>query len=421
MTARALPLPQGVSLPTQSRLLAAIPLLLICLLLAGTPLQLSLGGRQIDLGPLDALIAVLVFAFPLWWRTMPTLTPTTLAALALVWWCGASAVWWSVDVRRSVVETLVLVEAVLTFLVCYNVFTVSRYRLFPIAVRVFGVVLSLQIFWAIYRVVTGGDASAFYDIKNLVKVPLGESNYLAIFLEFGIVYELLARRRGWVVMVALQAVALVLTFSRGGIVALAVTLTLAMVVTLLTAGERRSALIIALPAIAGVLLVPLFEMGQIFVRAFDVIGQAASLRLGLWATAMDVAKWVPVTGVGYGAFESVGGLRHAHSTVFQLLAETGVVGLGLFCAAIIGFVAATHRLSRRLPVGSPRRREALAVTLAFAGVLLHSTIEPFFLDRSALWVGCVLGWMVALPHSPAFDDAGRVVQEEAGPPVSGSV
>jgi O-antigen ligase len=366
-------------------------------------------------GPFDLLLALVVMLLPVWWRRAPRLTVATLAAVAFVWWCLASAVLWSIDMRRSVMSVFALMEACLVFVVCYNVFIATPYRSFESAVRLFGIVLSLQVLWAVWSTLTGGDSRYFYDLKHGAVVPLGASNFVAMFLEFGLVYEILKRRRWWMVVAALHAAALVLTFSRGAVVALGITLTVAWVSLLFTRGERRTAIVVACAAGLATAALWVWPFGRILLEAFTLVGRTASSRFELWGSALGAAEAAPLTGFGIGTFESIGGVRDAHSTIFELLGETGVVGLALFGVMIAGFLLGVARVAWAGSGSKGVRREALALTFAFGAVLLHSLIEPFFFDRSAPWVAVVLAWVMWVAvEAPGADARGRAAASSGG-------
>ncbi len=387
------------SVESSPRWIAAVPFLLMISLLAGTPLVLPLAGRHMGLGPTDFILVVVAFLSPWWWRTRPPVTVATVTAYAFVAWCLASAVFWSVDMRRSVLGTGELLKAVLTFLVCYNAFALSQRELFPRVLRLFNGILAVQLVWGLWSMVNEFGALSFFGLKDAVVTPIGQSNFIAIFFEFGIVYELLTRRKGWLAFGLLQFAALLLTLSRGALVALAITLTVGSMVALVTHGQRKAAaVLIGALATAGLVLLAT-PLGQFIVQAFDIIDRSATARMSLWSAALTAVSHAPLTGIGFGAFESIGGIRDTHSTFFELLSETGVIGLTLFSLAAGAIIAASLVRAWDGRVGEWARRENMALGLALFGVLTHSMIEPFFLNRSAIWTAYVLAWMVAVSGS----------------------
>ena len=115
-------------------------------------------------------------------------------------------------------------------------------------------------------------------------------------------------------------------------------------------------------------------------------GRLASLNTGrpeLWREALRQSRYDRVKGTGAGTFPfthyrfrvSGGVVKHAHSQWFNVLSELGVVGLVLFVAAMVLFVAAA--------VGNPfsRRRDALHPVL----VAMQAGVIAFLVHISWDW------------------------------------
>ncbi len=106
-------------------------------------------------------------------------------------------------------------------------------------------------------------------------------------------------------------------------------------------------------------------------------------RIELWREAARQSRYAREAGTGAGTFpfthyrfrESGGVVKHAHSQWFNVLSELGVVGLALFAAAVVLFVAAM--------VGNPfaRRRDPLHPLL----VALQAGVMAFFVHMSWDW------------------------------------
>lgn len=168
------------------------------------------------------------------------------------------------------------------------------------------------------------------------------------------------RRLLWV-MFGLTATAVPFTYSRGGILGLAVVLT----VLLWSAKRRLLYLAIAL-ASAGVFLVTSPERlttRMESIAQYDT-DESANLRFMSWRVAMLIAQDRPVVGGGFAVFVQRGTYdiylpeypksfgHDAHSIYFNLLGEHGWVGLGLF-VLLVGSVLVTLRGVRRLAKRSP--------------------------------------------------------------------
>ncbi|HEX7938102.1 MAG TPA: O-antigen ligase family protein [Gemmatimonadaceae bacterium] len=365
---------------------------------AGTPLQMGLAGRTLTLGPSDLFVAALLLTLPLWFRRLPPLSLFTLTAMLFVVWVWVNSVFWSVDFRRSIMSAKGLLEGGIVFLAAWHVAAFGDRRGFPAAIRIFNTLLVVQIVWVLLKVLASG-AAGYYGIKDGINVPLGGSNFIALFLEFGLFYELLSRRRFWLPFMALNGVGVVMTFSRGALLASAAMFLVTSIAVLGLRGQRRVAPIVLGSALAGLVALLTVPALQVFQLAFSLLGRTAGARADLWRAAWQAASWRPITGVGYGAYESVGTLRDVHSLPLALLAETGVVGLALFTVAMLAalFRVATVGVTDR---DLSRRGESLGLAAGLAVVLVHSQIEPFFEGLALCWAGMVFAWIVG-PWGPS--------------------
>jgi len=202
-------------------------------------------------------------------------------------------------------------------------------------------------------------------------------------------------------------VALMMTGTRGALIALWVFLGLVMPVILILyrrqfnfcrwdAGKRIVAIGVLLATVVGLgmintgnpkLLADAQYLGssafdRAFKRTASISGGDYSLnvRLTMWKATMVMIKANPVTGVGAGAWEAIQPLYqvegsqletdyYVHNEILQLLAEYGLTGL-LFLIALLGYLtsAAWKTLRNRTPEGlaeAPVRAIALASLLAF--------------------------------------------------------
>jgi O-antigen ligase len=242
-----------------------------------------------------------------------------------------------------------------------------------------------------------------------------DPNYLAAGLVPGIVLgiALIGQVRGpflrWALTcaVGLSGIGLAATESRGGLIAAAVCTFVAFVLA-----RRKAA------AIAGVVLV-VAVAGVFFAAqpsAFDRVTNfsgGGTGRTELWGIAWRIWKEHPVTGIGLDNFrqESFRYVRkqrnlqyvrliaerpdHVHNTYLEVLTETGIVGLGLFLAVILGCLQAVWLAIKRFDaIGDETMGGAArAVLVATIGLLVAS----FFLSNTVdlrLWT--LLGLCPAL-------------------------
>jgi O-Antigen ligase len=174
-------------------------------------------------------------------------------------------------------------------------------------------------------------------------------------------------RHLWTIPIALSSYALVLTQSRGGLLALAVGL---FILAWGRFGWRKSlacALLIALPFLA-------LEARQL---DFDLsnpkgTGQA---RIQLWAEGLSMLRESPVIGIGAGNFEERVGLV-AHNSFVHAFAELGLVGGSLFLGAFVYAISVLrglrHARGMRRPSDFDRLRHYLIAAIAGTAAALFT-------------------------------------------------
>jgi O-antigen ligase len=225
-----------------------------------------------------------------------------------------------------------------------------------------------QLLWVVGSLVVGAFIGAAYGLVSPVPVDeegrlsgaLGNANETAASLVAGgaLAAALAMALRGKpilrlasAIVVPLCAMAVFLTASRGGLVALAT----ALIVAVLLAPGRRRAAAFGLGA-AVVLAAVVYFSAFAPVEARDRVTQLSggTGRTDIWKVGWRMVEDQPVRGIGAGNFEvssihyliAPGALirddfivdtpKVAHNTYLNVLAELGIVGLALFLG-IIGF------------------------------------------------------------------------------------
>jgi len=248
---------------------------------------------------------------------------------------------------------------------------------------------------AIAQEFVGAPAGVFVHGQPFPRIagPLEGPNQLSAWLGIAIPV-LLARvlvHRDWrlVAVLAVAAVADVLTLSRSGIVAVAIACG---VVLIATRPPRAVRLRFAAGGLAlAAVLVTLGTAVGLEARFFSLAEVAQADHLGtrseLWRAALDLWRSSPVVGIGAGNYElDLGrvGLpdvrTHANSLYLQSLAETGVIGflatLGLVYVSIQTFAQASSR--RPLIVGALGASVALALHQVFDYLVFFPKIGLFW-------------------------------------------
>jgi putative inorganic carbon (HCO3(-)) transporter len=124
-------------------------------------------------------------------------------------------------------------------------------------------------------------------------------------------------RLGYVLILGVLLYALYLTNSRGTFIGFLIVLTYL--------AYRKWGIARAL-LIAAVLGVALFAVGPSRMADLSVDEESASGRIIAWAQGLDLLKWRPILGVGYGSFTEYH-IITAHNSVVLCMAELGLIGL----------------------------------------------------------------------------------------------
>ncbi len=172
----------------------------------------------------------------------------------------------------------------------------------------------------------------------------------------------------------LMLLALGLTRSRGGLLAVGCG-GAALAVGLVRAGRPRTAAgLLAAGAVLAVLLV----LGPLRSRLALGLAHSNSFRVLTWLGTWDLARHHPLLGCGLGGwpvaypfYARAGFTQHAHNEYLQTLAETGVIGL----AALLALIAAWLATAWRRAGTSETRAMGLALLAATVGFAVHAALD----------------------------------------------
>lgn len=181
---------------------------------------------------------------------------------------------------------------------------------------------------------------------------------------------------------AFASIALLLTQSRGGLLAFVAIL---LVCAYLSAPDRKArirrvALLLVVCLLAGIVV------GLFFQRLGEIDDFTAVSRLAIWGGAFSVFARSPLLGVGFGNLRGLmGGLLtlpngwtgDAHNLYLELLAETGVIGFLVFSALIVLALKVALKQLRQAQKDFDKMI-AVAVFAAICGVLVHGTVDYLF-------------------------------------------
>jgi len=292
--------------------------------------------------------------------------------------------------------------------------------------------------FGLYQMMVGG-YSAVYDIlypvqEEIRQIPPWEGritsflehyNGLAAYINLVAPFCLVFAVRGadpalrtlskW--CLALASVALLLTQSRGGLLAYAAMLIAS---AYLLAPDRKTRMRrLAMVLIGCVLAAGL--AGFFFQRLSEIDDYTAVSRLAIWGGAFTVFARAPVVGAGFGNLRPLmggllglpeGWMGDAHNLYLELLAESGLAGFMAFGVLIVcALRAARRRICQSR--GDFKRLIGIAALAAVCGVLVHGTVDYLFhtTPQVAALFFLVLGILRAQASGPEADASQSWVEQ----------
>jgi len=144
----------------------------------------------------------------------------------------------------------------------------------------------------------------------------------------------------------------------------------------------------------------------IYLQEKQVIQQNMSVshRVVLTRQALELWASAPVTGAGLGAFLAqqkearIEEPATIHTTALWLLAETGLIGLGLFLGF---FVYGTRMLWRARGHADPHQSVFVTATLAMLAVAAIASVGTELLYQRHLWFLLGMAWVSVRSYDPA--------------------
>jgi O-antigen ligase len=196
-------------------------------------------------------------------------------------------------------------------------------------------------------------------------------------------------RRRWLAPLAgVMALCLLLTYSRGSMIGLAIGVALA-------GALRYRKLLILLAALAVLMLILPPTQGYVTRLVEGLQGQdlATQMRFGEYKDAFILISRYPVLGVGFTGTPDID-LYVGVSSLYLLIAEQiGLVGLFLFIVVVATCFVVTLRAWRRLPPGHPLEGDLLGYQAALAGALVGGVFDHFFFNINFIHL-VALFWVV---------------------------
>jgi O-antigen ligase len=341
----------------------------------------------------------------LYWSEKITILPIELKMAFLIYLLGWLHTPFAVD-QGSSIETLTdtYLKVVLVFMLMINLLgDRKRLALIMKLIVLCGSVLAIG---AIKDYATGNLQMMGVRIEGIVGGIFGNPNDLATSLDMIIplaVVLVMTQRGIWrfisLVSIPLMALAVALTFSRGGFLGLIIGCGL----ILWKLGEKNRARMVILSLLAvGVLAVAIpskysERLSTIVDNNKDKTG-SANERKDVMYRALVTAVHHPIIGVGmnnfrrYSIHEMV-----AHNSYFEIAAELGLAGLIFYLIMIIAPLRSCQRIERDTkPAGDPegkaprspaglRRRELYLLSVGLQATLYVYLLCSFFASIQYLW------------------------------------
>ena len=246
----------------------------------------------------------------------------------------------------------------------------------------------------------------FMRIGGTVGSPNFAAAYLSISLTcaVSVLFTNLGRLHRWLatLVLGLGSIALILTFSRGGWLALALSLALLCLVTWRRRGLSLKAPIAVLVLVA-LLYVPFHSL--IGARLFGDDKGSAESRIPLMNLAFRITEDHPLLGVGANNFTVAMGpyltsefregfLFAVHNKYLLVLTETGIGGLITFLAFFVGTVRKGWQCwNLRDPLLSPL---ALGFAAGLVGHMVHMTVDVFRGRPTQQLIWLIAGLLIAM-------------------------
>lgn len=396
-------------------------------------IPLSLGGEDANL--LLPLYAVIVLGLAvLWWMerdgTRPRIWPSTPLDLPLMLFVGFTLVslLWSSDVAEGAVKaTFFWIPFVLLYLLVVAIWREGRAlrtlaittmaMSVPVAVLALAEYASRDILWN-HRLMQANVYSRFFRVNSIFYDPNILGRYLALALIITVAVAWMWRGSNRVlvacgVVAAIDAAALVVTFSRSSALMLMVGL---LIMALRMFGWRKAVLTAVVMALIGS-GVAIATSGQVraALTSTERLEKVSEGRFDLVGGGVDIFQEHPVAGGGLGSFAtdysqllSQQELRKtrvviSHNAPVTILSEEGAIGFALFIwlcvvAVIVGIVATRDRDD---DVGVP----GAAMLGALVGIFVHALLYSALFEDPYTWV-LAAGLVALCARAPDRSDPG---------------
>lgn len=272
-----------------------------------------------------------------------------------------------------------------------NIKTKDDIKLFIISILIWSLSLSLIELKILYDL--GGLTQGLFGLfmkKNLLSVGWGKSNYLAAFyvliipIAIGSFYYFKSKK--WKILliplIMLMIFGIMITLSRGGIIALFISVFI-LFTRILKRKTILSFLVIVIIISLVIFLNPLTNILFTRISSFETTGSYFS-RINFYMEVWAAFLKNPLTGVGIGNLSYYStfiipahGAPSAHNIILGSLGEIGLIG-SIFYFLIFSLLIIENIKNYRAETNESIKILQWSFFSAIIGALLHSMVEPIF-------------------------------------------
>lgn len=260
-------------------------------------------------------------------------------------------------------------------------------NILPTANRILITSLLAQLLYNMAKVGMDFGVMDFYEMKEYSTTLLGSSNYISFFFTFGLLYEFIAKEKKWMFFTILNLIGVVLTISRGAIVALVAAILMYFLIMLFNKNFKKSTALLSLAFLffAFFLFVKYTIPGQELWFGFQggaVVTSSVDSRTLLWNDTMNQIKEHPFgNGITW---------KDSPHNVFL----TAFRDLGIFFGSVY-LVLLAYPLFYFLRLKTfTYSKKTIALLVAYLSVFVHSLVEIFYFNTtSIIWTVTVLAYI----------------------------
>ena len=329
----------------------------------------------------------------------------------------------SAEPQASALEALRILTVVLMYVVLEQLITTPE-MLRKVLTAAY-VSLVFPLLYTIWTLVVGHPASEVMGSFTRLTGPFAQANtfarYLAFMIVFGVAILPYVSRRAKIALVpmlALSGAFLVLTLTRGALIATV----LGIVVVGIVQRSRTILATVVVGVLAAAVAVPglgarFAEIGASSTAGGGPTGNTLEWRLNYWTEVLPLANANPVTGIGLNVTQyQTSAAKQPHNDFIRAYVETGMLGLVTYVAMLLAMVGNARRavqrsrprtLERGVAAGALGCAWCFIATSAAANVMSNVVSLWYLITFTAAAAYVARRETLPVPHSPALSPAAR--------------